>query len=350
MWSDVAAQWDVLAALHEPTASSRVERVATPIPADAPFAAHPDLRFLYHSTEHDRTLNDLVSSIGRGESVVLLTGRSGIGKTTVCRSVVEHLDRRTLVSLVTRAESVDALFKRLLVDFGVISSDETARRLDSTSTEDLARALIDFLLSLRGLRACVLVIVDDTHLLSADVLYTLGRISEMAGERLPLQLMLVGEPALTRMLRTGDLRPLDRRVAFRAELGSLERHETYAYVAHRMAVAARRDQIRFEDAALRDVFSLSRGVPGAVNAICERALTLAVERSMERIDKGLIREAVHEVDLKGYARSSRTVRKTIVALILGMLLAGTVGAGWVFRAPLGRAMAHWRGYWVSLSR
>ena len=350
MWSEVAAQWEAIAPLHGPIPPPLVERVPAAVQTDAPFAAEPDRRFLYHSTEHDRTLNDLVSSIARGESVVVLTGRSGIGKTTLCKSVVEHLDRRTLVSFVTHAESVDALFKRLLVDFGVISSDETARRLDSTSTEDLARALIDFLLSLRALQACVLVIVDDTHLLSADVLYTLGRISEMAGERLPLQLLLVGEPALTRMLRTSDLRPLDRRVAVRVELGSLERHEIYAYVAHRMAVAARRDEIRFEDAALRDVFSASRGVPGAVNAICERALTLAVERSMGRIDTALIREAVQDTGVSGDARSRWSVRAMIAAVFVAMLLAGAVGARWVFRALLGRAMAHWLGYWVSLSR
>ena len=82
--------------------------------------------------------------------------------------------------------SADYLLKTLLVDFGVISDHETARRrLGSTSREDLLRALDSFLSSLAVLQASALVIFDDAHALPADVLSELRALcQEGAAQRL----------------------------------------------------------------------------------------------------------------------------------------------------------------------
>jgi len=319
MWSEVAAQWDALAPLDLSHVTRVPNRVPPPVRVDTPFAAPPDLRFLYHSVEHDRALSELVSSITRGEPVVVLTGIRGAGKTTLCRALVEHLDRRTLVSFVSDASSVDALLKRLLVDFGVISNDETARRLDSTSRDDLSRALRDFLSSLTILHASALVIVDDAHTLSPEVWAELDAICRMAGDLRLLQMLLVGDSTLTRLMRS-DARSMERRVAFRAEVRPLQRQEIHAYVPHRLAVAGRGDDVRFENGALRDVFARSRGVPGDVNAICDGALTLAGQISANRIDASLVAQAADEIELPATAvRSSWRDRAVLVVVLLAML-------------------------------
>jgi type II secretory pathway predicted ATPase ExeA len=348
MWSEVAAQWDALAPLNLSHATRIRNRVPPPVRVDTPFAAAPDLRFLYHSAEHDRALSELLSSITRGESVVVLTGARGAGKTTLCRALVEHLGRRTLVSFVSAAPSVDDLLKRLLVDFGVISNDETARQLDSASRDDLSRALGDFLSSLTILRASALVIVDDAHTLSPEVWNELGAICQKASDLYLLQMLLVGESGLKQLMRTSDARAIERRVAFRVELGSLQRQEIHAYVPHRLAVAGRADDVRFDDGALRSVFARSGGMPGDINAICDRALTLAGQTSANRIDAALAAQAANEVGFTSTAfRSNWRDRAVVAALLIAMLVAGAASAGWVFRSPLSRALAHWR---VSNSR
>src|SRR5439155_21825018 len=104
-----------IAAIEPPRVTLRTPAFPAPAPArvesgvtyetfygldEKPFAAAPDPRFLYHSTAHDRVLQDLLTSIGRRDSVAVLTGEPGIGKTLMCRALVDQLDRRTLVSFV----------------------------------------------------------------------------------------------------------------------------------------------------------------------------------------------------------------------------------------------------------
>jgi type II secretory pathway predicted ATPase ExeA len=298
--------------------------------ADKPFAAAPDLRFLYHSAAHDTVLQDLIASIGKRDAVALLTGPSGIGKTLLCGALVDQLDRRTLVSRVADAlNSPEHLLRTLLVDFGVISQAEaSAGQLASASRDDLAGALRDFLGSLPALQATALLIVDNVDRLPPVVSAELRNLVE----RQQLQVILVANAKLERSL--------DERVAVRAELGPLEQDEISGYVAHRLAVAGRGERIDFSEPALQKIFALSEGVPGIVNQICDRALTLGYQASASRIDGDFVEEAARHLGLSP-AEGAQTWRdRALIAVVmLALVLAGAAGAGWVFREPLRRAVS-----------
>jgi len=307
-----------------------------------PFAPPPDLRFLYHSAAHDAVLQDLISSINKRDAVALLTGPAGIGKTILCRALVDQLDRRTLVSFVADpAGSPEQLLKTLLVDFGVISQAEaSAGHLVSASRDDLAGALRDFLGSLTALQATALLIVDDADRLPPAVFQELRNLSDTAASGRLLSMVLVGDGSLERQLRTGDLRALDERVALRAALGPLEQDEISGYVAHRLAVAGRGERIDFSEPALQHLFALSGGVPGIVNRICDRALTLGYQASASRIDGDFVDEAAQQLGLSSAEGADAWRDRALIALLmLGLGLAGAAGAGWVFREPLSRAIS-----------
>ena len=71
------------------------------------------------------TFDALVAGIRRREGLIVLTGEIGTGKTTLCRSALQQLDRRTFASFVPDPfVSREDLLKMLLVDFGVISIKE----------------------------------------------------------------------------------------------------------------------------------------------------------------------------------------------------------------------------------
>ena len=166
----------------------------------------------------------------------------------------------------------------------------------------------------------------------------------MAATQRLLQIVLVGEPGLTRLLRTNDLRPLDERVNLRVELGPLEEEEVPGYVAHRLAVAGRGERVDFGDAAIRKIFTLTGGVPRAINQICDRAMTLGYQVSASRIDADLVEQAAQQLEfVPADAPSSWRDRALIAVVMIVMMLAGAAGAGFVFREPLTRAWVHWHG-------
>ncbi len=316
--------------------------------ADTPFGLSPDLRFRYHGGSHDRVLRDLTAAVGRRDGAIVLTGEFGVGKTTLCRALVNQLGRRTLLSFVAEPfSSVQELLKTVLVDFGVISrADVVSGRLMEASQDDLAAKLRGFLESLTALQAVALLIIDDAQRLPAAVLGELQSALEIAAEQNLLQVLIVGEPELATLLRSADLRKVDSRISLRSELGPLTAEEVPPYVAHRLAVAGGPGRATFADAALARVYSLSQGTPRIVNLICDRTLTMGYRASAHLIDEELVNRAARALGLLPEAGHSTAVslwrgRLLMVLLILGLMLAGAAGAGWTFRGPLMRALARW---------
>jgi general secretion pathway protein A len=312
---------------------------------EKPFAVPPDLRFLYHSSAHDRALQDLASSVARHDPVAVFTGEPGIGKTLLCRALVDQLDRRTLVSFVTDApSSAEDLLKTMLVDFGVISPADVTTGLAPAARGELAGALRDFLSSLVVLQASALLIVDDAHRLQGSVLQELRQLADVAAYGNLLQIVCVGEPALTRLLKTNDLKAVNELVKVRVKLGPLEEDEIDGYVAHRIAVAGRGGRVEFGESALRRAFALTRGVPGLVNTLCDRSLMLGYQSSASHIDSDFVEQAAQDAGLvQADGGDSVRDRALIAVLMLSLMLAGAAGAGWVFRGPLSRAWTEWRG-------
>src|SRR3989337_1606911 len=97
---------------------------------EKPFSLSADPRFLFRSPAHGPAFDELLAGIQRREGLIVLTGEIGTGKTTLCRSVLEHLDRRTFASFVADPfVSREDLLKKLLVDFGVISIGDLTREI-----------------------------------------------------------------------------------------------------------------------------------------------------------------------------------------------------------------------------
>ena len=127
---------------------------------DAPFSLAPNTRFLFDSASHAAARSQVAYALERREPVVVVTGAIGTGKTLLCRSVVERLERRTFLSIIHDPTlGQDELLKQMLQDFGVISKDRT--KLTPTTRHDLTHALQEFLLSLVPLQAHAVLVIDE---------------------------------------------------------------------------------------------------------------------------------------------------------------------------------------------
>jgi type II secretory pathway predicted ATPase ExeA len=316
---------------------------ATDPSIDTAFALSSNPRFFYHSTPHDAACQQLLTAIGRREGLVVLTGVFGAGKTTLCRTVIEQLGRRTLTSLITDPfVSGEELLKQILADFGVLSREELARGPFATRHE-LSTTLQAFVESLAPLEASAVVIVDEAQNLPPDVFDQVRLLCEAADTSARLQVVLVGQPALNERLRRPENKSLHARVAVRCSLEPLPGDELADYIAHRIGIAGTHSGVTFDVLALARIFALSEGVPRMVNLVCERALARAHETSATVVSEALVDMAADDLDLTVPRAGQRTAARVVgaAALVLFVLM-GAAAAAWVFRDAVGRTLAQWR--------
>ena len=163
---------------------------------EKPFSLSADPRFLFRSPKHAPAFDDLLHGIRRREGLIVLTGEIGTGKTTLIRSVLQNLDRRTFSAFVPDPfVSREDLLKMLLVDFGVVSIGDLKRgALKGASRPDLSYPLYEFLDSLVPLQAFAVLIVDEAQNLPLPLLEEIRILSDLEGREKLLQVVLVGQP------------------------------------------------------------------------------------------------------------------------------------------------------------
>jgi general secretion pathway protein A len=281
---------------------------------ESPFSLAPNPRFLFASASHSAALAQVASALERREPLVVITGDIGTGKTLLCRTVLQRLERKTFLSVISDPLlERDDLLKQLLEDFGVISKDRS--RLTATTRHELVEGMHAFLRSLAPIEAHAVVIIDEAQHLQAEVLEQIRLLSNIDdGHGTMLQIILVGQTDLEPLLSRPELRQLQQRVSRRLRLEPLNRDEVQQYIAHRLALARDADPasrapgaadlarelaewdgakagVEFTPEAIHAVSDLSSGLPRVINLLCDRALELAYHSRQRLVDLSLIQSA-----------------------------------------------------------
>ncbi|MBI3899139.1 MAG: AAA family ATPase [Gammaproteobacteria bacterium] len=288
-----------------------------------PFALPPDPRYLYLSLRHQEALAHLLYGIAQGAGFVQLTGEVGTGKTMMIRSMLERLPGETQVALVLYPLlSVEEFVAAICDDLRI------PRTADQQTLKGSIDALNRFLLENHARGCRTVLIIDEAHKLSHDVLEQVRLLTnlETTKEKL-LQILLVGQPELIALLQQPDLRQLAQRVTARYNLRALLPRETAEYVVHRLRVAGTKNVV-FTRGALALVHRLANGTPRLVNAVCDRSLLGAYARGKNQITAWVVRQAAAEI---GYTAPWRFPSRAVLSAAAALLLA--VG-GWQVMAHL----------------
>jgi general secretion pathway protein A len=281
---------------------------------EKPFSLTPDPKYLYKSESHANAFDLLQYAIRRREGFVVVTGDIGTGKTTLCRAILEQLDRKTFTALVLNPFlSEEDLLRIVLQDFGVVSRDEIKRgRLAGVTKQELIETLNEFLLSLLPLGAGALLIIDEAQNLPRAVLEQIRVLSNL-------------ETHKEKLLRSSDLRQLDQRVSIRYELKPLTREETSAYVAHRLTIAGGGASVSFAPNAIDLVHKCTGGIPRLINLVCDRALLGGYSARTNRITPEMVRAAAAGLDLNvSRFLPSGWVRQRAAAFAAGVAMTSVV--------------------------
>jgi type II secretory pathway predicted ATPase ExeA len=265
---------------------------------EQPFTLATDPRFLYLSASHRRAYEELLTGLRRREGILLLTGETGTGKTTLCRAVIDALGHRTFAALILNPYMSDSEVLRVILrDFGLVSRDEIRRGVFARAdVPQLLDTLEGFLRSLVPLNSFAVVIIDEAQSLSPTVLDQVRMLGayEQDGQRL-LQIVLVGQPGLANTLRSEPLIALNERVTRRTALAPLSTQEVDDYIRHRLTIAGGRDSVKFLPDAIQLIHELSRGLPRRINVLCDRALEEGRISGKNEINSEMIRRAARSI-------------------------------------------------------
>lgn len=265
---------------------------------EQPFSLTTDPRFLYLSAAHRQAFDELLTGLRRREGILLLTGDTGTGKTTLCRAVIDALGQRAFSALILNPYMTDAEVLRTIVrDFGLVTRDDIRKgAFEHADVPQLLDTLEAFLRSLVPLNSYAVVIIDEAQSLSPKVLdqiRVLGSM-ELDGKRL-LQIVLVGQPALIETLRADSMRALADRISRRTALGALPTRDIDAYIRHRLTIAGGKEAVRFDSDAVVRVADLSDGLPRRINLLCDRALELGRVEGVTTISAAIVARAAKAI-------------------------------------------------------
>ena len=316
---------------------------------EKPFSLSADPKFWFRSAAHAPAFDALLTGIRRREGLIVLTGEIGTGKTTLCRSVLQQLDRRTFSAFVPDPfVSREDLLKTLLVDFGVVTIGDLARgRFTGASRSDLSYLLYDFLDSLAPLQAFAVLVIDEAQNLSLPLLEEIRILSELERREKLLQVVLVGQPELRDSLKLPQMRQIDQRVSVRCDLPSLDRADVGGYVQHRLQVAAAGGtRLEFTPAALDAVYCASGGVPRLINRLCDRALHRTHAARTLQIQAHFVQAAADDLGLPSALPAEAGAAQTLAAAPLHAPTAAAPAPPVAADAAPAPGMLHALGLWL----
>jgi general secretion pathway protein A len=252
---------------------------------EKPFALTPDPQFLYLSEGHRTAIESLLYGISQGEGFMLITGDIGTGKTTICHTLLERLDKDVKTAVIFNSFlTEEELLESILLDFGFSSRGRSRKeRIDA-----LNKLLIQYLSN--GKKAVL--IVDEAQNLAVPVLEQIRMLSNLETEKEKmLQIILVGQLELNQKLQSSELKQLNQRIVIRHYLLPLTRIETESYIYQRLMVAGAQGGITFSKSAIDKIYNFSRGIPRLINLLCDRALLGGFVDQTYHIDRGIVKKA-----------------------------------------------------------
>jgi len=257
--------------------------------SEKPFDLTPDPKYLYLSPKHKEVLAHLVYGLQENNGFLKIIGEVGTGKTMICRSFLRELRTDFNIAYIFNpAINGLELLQTINSELGLPGKSKSKKKLI-----DLLNV---FLLEERAKGHRVVVIIDEAQDLEPKVMEQLRLLSNLETDTEKLiQIVLIGQPELDKVLAKDGLRQLRQRITIQWELLPLNLEETRGYIQHRLNVALGKGKVRFSRQAVEMIFRYSRGIPRMINVICDRTLLIAYTESTKKISPQIVKIAVKDI-------------------------------------------------------
>jgi general secretion pathway protein A len=277
-----------------------------------PFHVTPDPDFLYSSESHKQALAAIVYGVKQKKGFITITGPVGSGKTTILRAFLQQADPAELkvIYLFNPAVPFSTLVANLCREFELKPPENDV----PAAVEMLYLALADYY----GRGWTVVLLIDEAQNMPVETLENLRMLSnfETTHDKL-VQIVLAGQPELEELLKQPSLKQLRQRRAIRAAISPLTEKESFSYVKYRIAKAGG-DRALFNKKALEIFAKEARGIPRKLNILCDNALATGYAYGKRRIDAGVAREVIRDLEGTRVRWKTGAVAASVMAAIVGL--------------------------------
>lgn len=255
-----------------------------------PFQSQAESPFFWKNDRHDTIIARLKRGVLEQRGFFLLTGEKGVGKTHLVDRLLELVNDRTDNSyLPVKSQNPVAFYNQVLSGFGL--------EADVTAKIQFYIQITNHLQNVQKSNRIGLLVVDNAHLLSQELLDELRHISNIEHEGVKLvNIMLVGDVELIELLERQQNRAIRQNLLTPVSLGSLAENEVKQYVKFRLHVAGGGPKI-FTEKGMLSVNRYSQGVIRRINNLCEAALILGHKKNKRHIGEHEVAEAAVELNL-----------------------------------------------------
>ncbi|MBP1716951.1 MAG: ATPase [Deltaproteobacteria bacterium] len=256
-----------------------------------PFDAEPDLESLFLVKSQTEALISMIQGINERRGLILISGETGTGKTTILRYLQTKLPKKVKTVFISR---VSIFFKEILKqitrDLGLPLKDEAPGFFLPQLRAHLAEG--------PGRNENVVVFVDDAQNLNKENFEDLLLLSQIQeGGVRPLQIILAGRPELETILESEGLRPLNRQIQTRLQIQPLLPEESRLFIEQRLQRAGRSSGEVFTPEALELIVSQGRGIFRNIIFLCEKAFQKGLDLQQKVIDAATIWKILAEMDV-----------------------------------------------------